>query len=165
MELEEFYSEAWHQLAGKELKKPIGFTHKQILDLFEEFKTDEINELTTNRLVMGALRYNIRGLEVDPKYDLLGTMRLKLDLYTKDGNQEYLLDLINYCKLEIINQQHPKANFNPIDDGIHAVEYSNSRFVCNMPSIVNNPKCVFRTNRGMCINGNPNCDFQCLIDG
>lgn len=121
MTLEDFYKKAWHSMVGKPYEKPIGFTKEQVLSLFKEFETPEINELTTNRFVMGALRYNNRGLSVDPKYDLIKTMQLKLDLYKTYGNQEHLLDLINYCKLEIINQQHPRANFNPIDDGIHAV--------------------------------------------
>ena len=121
--LEEFYKDAWYRLAGKELKQIelIGFTKEQIDKLFIELDIKEINQLCTNRLVMGSLRYNATGLKTDPKYDILKTIQLKLNLYNSDGNQEHLLDLINYAKLEIINRTHPLAHFNAVDDGIHAM--------------------------------------------
>ena len=121
--LEEFYKDAWYRLAGKELKQIelIGFTKEQIDKLFIELDTKEINQLCTNRLVMGSLRYNATGLKTDPKYDILKTIQLKLNLYNSDGNQEHLLDLINYAKLEIINRTHPLAHFNTVDDGIHVM--------------------------------------------
>lgn len=121
--LDEFYKDAWCRLAGKELKqtKLIGFTKQQIDKLFEELDTKEINQLCTNRLVMGSLRYNATGLKTDPKYNILKTLQLKLDLYNSDGNQEHLLDLIKYAKLEIINKTHPLSHFNAVDDGIHAI--------------------------------------------
>ena len=121
--LEEFYKDAWYRLAGKELKQIelIGFTKEQIDKLFIELDTKEINQLCTNRLVMGSLRYNATGLKTDPKYDILKTIQLKLNLYNSDGNQEHLLDLINYTKLEIINRTHPLAHFNAVDDGIRVM--------------------------------------------
>ena len=121
--LDEFYKDAWYRLAGKGLKqtKLIGFTKQQIDNLFEELDTKEINQLCTNRLVMGSLRYNATGLKTDPKYDILKTIQLKLNLYNSDGNQEHLLDLINYAKLEIINRTHPLAHFNAVDDGIRVM--------------------------------------------
>ena len=121
--LEEFYKDAWYRLSGKELKQIelIGFTKEQIDKLFIELDTKEINQLCTNRLVMGSLRYNATGLKTDPKYDILKTIQLKLNLYNSDGNQEHLLDLMNYAKLEIINRTHPLAHFNAVDDGIHVM--------------------------------------------
>ena len=121
--LEEFYKDTWYRLAGKELKQIelIGFTKEQIDKLFIELDTKEINQLCTNRLVMGSLRYNATGLKTDPKYDILKTIQLKLNLYNSDGNQECVLDLINYAKLEIINRTHPLAHFNAVDDRIHAM--------------------------------------------
>ena len=121
--LEEFYKDAWYRLAGKELKQIelIGFTKEQIDKLFIELDIKEINQLCTNRLVIGSLRYNATGLKTDPKYDILKTIQLKLNLYNSDGNQEHLLDLINYAKLEVINRTHPLANFNAVDDGIRVM--------------------------------------------
>lgn len=121
--LEEFYKDAWYRLAGKELKQIelIGFTKEQIDKLFIELDTKEINQLCTNRLVIGSLRYNATGLKTDPKYDILKTIQLKLNLYNSDGNQEHLLDLINYAKLEIINRTRPLAHFNAVDDGIRVM--------------------------------------------
>lgn len=123
--LDEFYKVAWNRLAGKVTKEviPIGFTQKQINELFISLETKEINEMTTARFVMGSMRYNAKGLKVAPKYSLLKTMQQKLDLYNETGNSENLLDLINYCKLEFLNKQHPRAHFNPVDDGIHAVTH------------------------------------------
>ena len=122
--LDEFYKAAWTSLSGKTYKEfiPIGFTQDQILALYKSVDTTYINELTTNRFVMGSMRYNATGLKTSPNYDLMKTMQLKLDLYIKDGNQEHLLDLINYCKLEIINKTHPLSHFDAIDDGIHTVQ-------------------------------------------
>lgn len=121
--LEEFYKDAWYRLAGKELKQIelIGFTKEQIDKLFIELDIKEINQLCTNRLVMDSLRYNATGLKTDPKYDILKTIQLKLNLYNSDGNQEHLLDLINYAKLEVINRTHPLAHFNTVDDGIRVM--------------------------------------------
>lgn len=126
--LEERYKEQWSKkywYVGKKkvVLEPIGYTVEEVLGMFNDFETKEINELTLNRFVMGALRYNMtRAFYVNPIFKLTESIGMKLELYKRDGNQEHLLDLINYAKLEIINKQHPLAHFNSVDDGEHAIE-------------------------------------------
>ena len=133
--LEERYKEAFAELAynqTNELKYeklthsliPIGFSENEIKSLYDLYRNNcnPIYENAINRLVMGSMRYNTRSLQVSPKYDLLKTMYVKLNLYIESGNQENLVDLINYCVLEIINRQHPNSHFEAGDDTTHAVE-------------------------------------------
>lgn len=131
--LEERYKEAFEELTynqtneqkyKKSTSVPIGFDAKEVLSLYKTYRDscNPIYDMAINRLVMGSMRYNTRSLEVSPKYDLIKTMETKLNLYKQSGNQENLVDLINYCVLEIINRQHPEAHFEAGDDTTHAVE-------------------------------------------
>ena len=131
--LEERYKEAFKELSYTQTNEskykkvtcvPIGFDVKEMLSLYKRYRDscNPIYDMAINRLVMGSMRYNTRSLEVSPKYDLIKTMETKLNLYKQSGNQENLVDLINYCVLEIINRQHPKAHFEAGDDTTHAVE-------------------------------------------
>lgn len=58
--------------------------------------------LMHNRLIMGAFRYGLFG---DPKkmalkYDRLGSVSKRLEVYQKTHNREYLVDIANMCMLE-----------------------------------------------------------------
>ena len=63
-------------------------------------KTSNLAEMTTqakDRLIMGTLRY---GVATHALYDYRARLQAKLDLYDETGNQEYLVDAMNYCVLE-----------------------------------------------------------------
>lgn len=125
--LEERYREAWEQLTysnkSNTINIPIGISPEQVKELYVLFqgKCNPIFEKSINRFVMGSMRYNILGLNVNPKYDLVKSIGMKLRLYIDSGNQENLIDLINYAILEIINKQHPNSHFESMDDSIHAI--------------------------------------------
>jgi hypothetical protein len=68
---------------------------------------------------MGALRYG-RLREIGKvKYDRLGSIKKRLDLYIKTGNDELLVDISNLCMLEFEEGVHPNKHFNFVDDGEH----------------------------------------------
>ena len=77
-------------------------------------------QLMRNRLVMGAYRYgeHLPGLIERHRWSHGERMHRLLELYEQEGNLEALVDLANYCMLEWVNCEHPKAHFTPVDDGI-----------------------------------------------
>jgi hypothetical protein len=57
-----------------------------------------------------------------PEYDRLGSIRERLKLYKKTGNQEHLVDVANLALLEFVEPAHPRAHFESQDDGVHHTE-------------------------------------------
>lgn len=80
-------------------------------------------KLMRNRLAMGYLRYEVTNIgKVKKKYDFIGAIRTKLDLYEQTGNTECLVDIGNYSMLEFKTPKHPNAHFEAGDDIGHAEE-------------------------------------------
>ena len=81
----------------------------------------QFETLQRNRLVLGAIRYatmnekrgSIHG------FDLLGSVRARLDSYDRDGNQEHLVDSANLLMIEFECPTNSLAHFSPVDDGVH----------------------------------------------
>lgn len=78
----------------------------------------EFERLMRNRLLMGALRYGVLAYKrkVGRKWDLLGAVKKKIQLYEQTGNTEYMVDIANYCLLEFECGYHPNKHFRALDD-------------------------------------------------
>lgn len=74
-------------------------------------KLEEILSLAKPRLIMGGIRY---GSEWNHD-SLMNYIQHKFDLYKKDGNYEYLIDVINLIIVEGKIQTHLKYHFEPED--------------------------------------------------
>lgn len=90
-------------------------------DFAELEKTEwspEFERLMRNRLLMGALRYGTleHKRKVGGKWDLVGAVKKKVELYEKTGNLEYLVDSANYCLLEFECGKHPNRHFHALDN-------------------------------------------------
>jgi len=72
-----------------------------------------------NRLALGYFRYGSLRTQAKGKYSNLKSIRQRLDLYQKTGNDEILVDIANLAMVEFVNGNHPKKHFKSIDDGIH----------------------------------------------
>lgn len=82
-------------------------------------------KLMKNRLAMGYLRYeaNNPAKKAGKKYDFVGAIEKKLELYKESGNTEYMVDIGNYAMLEFKKPSHPKGHFfagDAIEDSHHA---------------------------------------------
>jgi hypothetical protein len=100
---------------------------KQILPDVENLRktqwSDIFEKLMRNRLVMGAIRYGLFGANGKPHYDSINSIRKRLDLYEKTGNDEILVDIANLAMVEFIEGKHPLKHFKSVDDTIvHAEE-------------------------------------------
>ena len=88
----------------------------------ERLETSEwsltFERLMRNRLVMGALRYGTFAEKVHKKskWDLVGALRGKAEMYERTGNTEYLVDGANYCLLAFEFDDHPSKHFQALDD-------------------------------------------------
>jgi hypothetical protein len=73
-----------------------------------------------NRLIVGAIRYEtFEEKKKHNKYDILSSIRRRLDAYEATGNQEYLVDSANLLMIEFECPTHPNPHFEAIDDGVH----------------------------------------------
>lgn len=65
-----------------------------------------------DRLIMGHYRYGVP----QPAHKYLKRLRLAADKYERTGNQEYLVDAIAYCLLELDCPTISKSvHFTPLD--------------------------------------------------
>ena len=77
-------------------------------------------QLMRNRLVMGAMRYETFDEKHEGhSYDVMASVVDRADLYRQTGNVEHLVDIANLCMIEFECPSHVKANWDPVDDGVH----------------------------------------------
>lgn len=89
--------------------------------LLETETFPEVDKLTNNRLILAAFRYGLMAEKSkENKYDIIEKLEGKLNNYRRTGNKEYLLDLINYAKIEFRYPSKAGAYFNAEDDTDHA---------------------------------------------
>lgn len=72
-----------------------------------------------NRMVQGYFRYGSMRKNKKGLLDCIGSMKKRLALYEKTGNDEILVDIANIAMVEFVNGSHPKKHFKSIDDGTH----------------------------------------------
>ena len=89
----------------------------------EELKKTEwskdFEKLMRNRLVMGAFRYGLLKNKASHGYDMIGSLKRRIEMYQETGNLEYLVDCANLALLEFEHPTHNKAHFGSVDDGEH----------------------------------------------
>ena len=82
--------------------------------------SSEFELLMRNRLIMGAFRYGTQAEQRKKIIDRIGSLRRRLDAYEADGNLEHLVDFAAIAMAEFMGPHHPKAHWQPKDDGEHA---------------------------------------------
>lgn len=99
------------------LKPPI---LKPDLDTLRQTQwSPEFETLMRNRLVMGAMRYEVFVDKKKAGYDYLSSVEHRLSEYKRTGNTEFLVDAANCILLEFVFGEHPNKHFHAIDDGVH----------------------------------------------
>jgi len=93
----------------------------RLSDLEKSEWSPRFEALMRNRLLMGALRYGTLEQKRHRKapYDLMGAIKEKLRLHDETGNDEYLVDIANYCLLEFEIGHHPNKHFHALDKHHH----------------------------------------------
>lgn len=116
-------SEAWWK---EFIPQQVFVTLKDIEKAVNRKWSKRFIRLMRNRLEMGYLRYGVTNKRPDlKKYDFVGAIRTKLELYVQTGNTEYLVDIGNYSMLEFKNPNHLNAHFfagDAIEESHHAKE-------------------------------------------
>lgn len=72
----------------------------------------QIYNLAKPRLIMGGIRYGSNWKHKS----LMNYMQKKFDIYKETGNIEMLIDLVNFCAIEMKLKTHPNYNFTPKDN-------------------------------------------------
>jgi len=113
-----FVDNLWRWKCGLEEKEEAPFEPIDIDKLAKTQMSQRFIDLMTNRMVLGTLRYGrwqdnkIRK----EKYDRVGSIRKRLDLFEQTGNSEYLVDIANFAMIEFEISDHPNLHFSPKDD-------------------------------------------------
>lgn len=122
-----FYDNAWRWKCGLPEIEEQGSSPRVIMkDLRESEWSEEFEKLMRNRLIMGGLRYGRLNAPGKPKFELIDSMYKRIAKYQETGNKEYLVDVANICLVEFVEEHHPNAHFESIDDGEH-IERSDCR--------------------------------------
>jgi len=80
-------------------------------------------DLMANRVALGTLRYgDWRTGNGGRKFDRVGSIRKRLDEFSRTGNTELLVDIANLAMIEFEITDHPLRHFSPVDDGEHCSE-------------------------------------------
>ena len=79
-------------------------------------------DLMMNRVNMGYFRYGPLDKQAKGKYDVIASIRKRLDLFEATGNDEVLVDCANLCYIEFIKGNHPNKHFLAGDDTEHTQE-------------------------------------------
>lgn len=69
--------------------------------------------------MMGAFRYGLLRDKGESGYDMVGSLKRRVEMYKETGNVEYLADVANLALLEFEHPSHPDAHFEQQDDGEH----------------------------------------------
>ena len=97
--------------------EPVTLEEVRRVNWSKEFET-----FMRNRLTMGYFRYGAITSQEKGKYDNIGSMKQRLALYEKTGNDEILVDVANIAMVEYMRGDHPLKHFKAEDDGIHTQE-------------------------------------------
>lgn len=71
----------------------------------------EFEKLCRKYMIQGAFGYGRLGEEGKPQYDRIAAIIHRAKLYKETGNDEYLVDIANFCQLEFVEGIHPKKHF------------------------------------------------------
>lgn len=113
-----FVNNLWRWKCGllEEEEKP--FEPIDIDKMAKEQMSARFIDLMTNRMVLGTLRYGRwqDNKKNGIKYDRVGSIRKRLQLFEETGNSEYLVDIANFAMIEFEISDHPNLHFSPKDD-------------------------------------------------
>jgi len=98
-------------------------SHKPLAVLRKTQWNTVFERMCRNRLLFGGYRYGELHTESSKSCSSVEDIKLRLDLYTKTGNLEYLVDAANYAMLEFTYSKHKNAHFKSGDDNVHSIGY------------------------------------------
>lgn len=112
-----FIKNLWRRSCG--LPEQVSDKLPSLAELRKSEWNKPFEQMMRNRLIMGAFRYGLLEGHNKPQYDRVDSMHRRLNLYTKTGNMECLVDVANLCLLEFTECHHPNKHFHSVDDGEH----------------------------------------------
>lgn len=87
---------------------------KEILEY--QFSEDFVRKMKA-RVFVGYHRYGqSKQYAIENKYDILETIKKRLEKYRETGNKEHLVDAANFIMIEYMYPQHPDAHFESIEE-------------------------------------------------
>lgn len=114
-----FFKNLWRWKLGLD-EKDINCRIPDIENLRESEWSPKFEKYMRNRLIIGAIRYGLLNSNGKNKYDRIGSIEQRLDIYKKTKNKELLVDIANLCLLEF--EENEDGSFNAIDDKNHVLK-------------------------------------------
>lgn len=113
-----FIDNLWRWKCGLPEEEEKSFEPIDIYKLAKEQMSSRFIDLMTNRMILGTLRYGRwqDNKKNGTKYDRVGSIRKRLQLFEETGNSEYLVDIANFAMIEFEISDHPNLHFSPKDD-------------------------------------------------
>jgi hypothetical protein len=113
----ELLDDLWRRLAGLDLPEGIeGMTRTQLL---QETWSARFERLMRNRLLVGAYRYGKFGPKQAAAYNMVPSIKKRLDTFEHDGNLEHLVDVANLCMLIFVHGESVGLSMLAQDDSEH----------------------------------------------
>ncbi len=110
-----YLADAWWRSLGRAAEDE-GATMPPLSVLMRTEWSQEFESAMRVRMVMGAFRYGRLGDPEKPKYDRMGFIKRRVELFQKTQNKELLVDIANLCLLQFVEGE---GTFTAIDDGEH----------------------------------------------
>jgi hypothetical protein len=84
--------------------------------LLQQFSEDFVRKMKA-RMFVGYHRYGqSKQYAESNKYDIIETIKKRLQAYVDTGNKEHLVDTANFLMIEYMYPQHPNAHFESIEE-------------------------------------------------
>ncbi len=113
----ELLDDLWRRLAGLDL--PEGIEGMGKTRLVQESWSTRFERLMRNRLLMGCYRYGRFGPRQAAAYDMVPSIKKRLDTFKEDGNLEHLVDVANLCMLIFVHGESIGMEVQAQDDSDH----------------------------------------------
>ena len=113
----ELLDDLWRRLAGLDLPESIeGMAKTQLI---QESWSIRFERLMRNRLLIGCYRYGRFGPKQAAAYNMVPSIKKRLDTFEKDGNLEHLVDVANLCMLIFVHGESIGLTMLAQDDSDH----------------------------------------------
>lgn len=125
MSTQDFLNNLWRWKCDLEEITPKPPVYPTLEELQKTEWSEEFEKYMRIQLIVGGLRYGRLAHTKEAqakkkKYDYIGELKKRADLYLSSGNKEYLVDVAACAMLEFVQEfNHPNPQFVHEDDVVH----------------------------------------------
>lgn len=87
--------------------------------ILETEYSERFNELCKRSMINSYFKYGplAENYSKEKTMDAVANIEIRLDMYKKTGNKEYLVDVSCFSMIEFMHPQHPNAHYKGTDGG------------------------------------------------